>query len=62
MNKFQTCFNSSEAKAHVMADSDYGQSLGISATPAFYINGILLMGAQPYSEFESTIEKELAGK
>ncbi len=60
--KFQACFSSPVSKASVMADYEYGQTLGISATPAFYINGILLMGAQPYSEFESIIEKELAGK
>jgi len=62
LNKFQACFKDPSVKAKVMKDESYGQSLGISATPAFYINGILLMGAQPESEFISIIEKELASR
>ena len=61
LNKFQTCFQYPKVKAKIMDEEQYGQSLGINATPAFYINGVLLMGAQPESEFVSVIEKELAG-
>ncbi len=60
VSKFNTCYSDASIKAKVMADAEYGQSLGINATPAFYINGILLMGAQPLSEFETVIDKELA--
>ncbi|MES2615188.1 MAG: thioredoxin domain-containing protein [Bdellovibrionota bacterium] len=62
MNKFQSCFKDSTVREKVMNDAEYGQSLGINATPAFYINGILIMGAQAESEFMSIIDKELAKK
>lgn len=60
VKKFQICFKNPAIKNKVMNDAAYGQSLGINATPAFYINGVLLMGAQPESEFVSIIDKELA--
>lgn len=43
----------------IMADISDGQKVGVNGTPAFFINGILLEGAQPYSAFEAIIEQEL---
>jgi protein-disulfide isomerase len=36
-----------------------GTGLGVSATPALFINGRLLAGAQPYETFVSIIDEEL---
>ena len=56
--------NSAEYKAQlakVDADMAFGQSLGVTGTPAFFINGEFLNGAQPISAFEPIIEKAKAG-
>ena len=37
-----------------------GRDLGIDGTPAFFINGRPLQGAQPLDKFEATIDEELA--
>jgi protein-disulfide isomerase len=39
-----------------MAD---GQKAGVSGTPAFFINGVFLNGAQPYERFKAVIDREL---
>ena len=33
---------------------------GVSGTPAFFVNGVLLSGAQPLSAFQKVIDAELA--
>jgi protein-disulfide isomerase len=37
-----------------------GQAVGVSGTPAFFINGRMLSGAQPFEKFKSVIDSELA--
>jgi protein-disulfide isomerase len=46
----------------VQADYDFAGNLGVSSTPTFFINGIALVGAQPYEVFKQVIDLELAGK
>ena len=58
--KFDACLVSGEFKPLIDRDLQLGGMAGVSGTPAFYINGILLTGAQPASAFESLIESELA--
>ncbi len=53
------CFDSGKYTEEVNADLLYGQGLGVSGTPGFFVNGILLEGAQPYSVFSQIIESEL---
>jgi protein-disulfide isomerase len=60
-NKFDICLDSGTYAADVKEDFDYGASLGVSGTPAFFVNGISISGAQPYSVFEKVIESELEG-
>jgi protein-disulfide isomerase len=42
--------------------SDYqtGSQLGVSGTPAFFINGRFVSGAQPFERFQYIIDDELA--
>jgi len=47
--------------AAVDADMALGQSLGVSGTPGFFVNGTFLNGAQPAASFEPLIEKAKAG-
>ncbi|MBZ4422403.1 thioredoxin domain-containing protein [Myxococcus sp. RHSTA-1-4] len=57
--KFDKCLDSGEKAATVQKDLEDGKKVGVSGTPAFFINGILLSGAQPFEEFKSIIDEEL---
>jgi len=57
--KFDDCLDAGKMAEEVEKDIRDGQSYGVSGTPAFFINGILVSGAQPYSVFEQIIEQEL---
>ncbi len=59
---FQTCLDEKRYADKVEADMRYGYSLGVSSTPTFFVNGIAIVGAQPYEVFQQLIEKELAGQ
>ena len=50
-----------ETEALVAADLAAAEELGASGTPAFFINGIFLNGAQPFEAFDRLIQEELAG-
>jgi protein-disulfide isomerase len=56
---FTECLNSGKFSAVVQKDEDEANRLGIQGTPVFFINGRLLSGAQPESEFVRIIEDEL---
>jgi protein-disulfide isomerase len=57
--KFDACLDGGSKKPLVDADTKAGSEAGVNGTPAFFINGKLLSGAQPFSEFEKVIEAEL---
>jgi protein-disulfide isomerase len=38
----------------------FGRTLGVTGTPTFFVNGRLVVGAQPLATFQSVIEEELA--
>lgn len=60
MAKWDKCFDSKETLPQVKADMAEGQSVGVTGTPAFLINGRLLSGAQPFQQFKAVIDDELA--
>ncbi len=57
--EFNNCLDSGEMASEVEKDFTDGSQYGVSGTPAFFINGIELVGAQPYNAFEQIIEQEL---
>ncbi|GAB4488918.1 MAG: hypothetical protein Fur0016_20290 [Anaerolineales bacterium] len=59
---FQTCLDEQRHADKVEANLRYGLSIGVSSTPTFFVNGIAIVGAQPYEVFQQLIEKELAGQ
>jgi protein-disulfide isomerase len=59
---FTTCLDEGKRTAEVQADIAAAQTHGITGTPAFFINGRLLSGAQPYEAFEEVILDELRRK
>jgi protein-disulfide isomerase len=55
------CLNSGRYADEVEQDLQAARDLGISSTPTFFVNGIPIVGAQPYSVFKQIIDLELAG-
>jgi len=60
MAKFDDCFDNKKTADAVKADMAEGQSVGVSGTPAFFINGRMISGAQPLDAFKAVIDDELA--
>ncbi len=60
--KWKNCINSTKYEADITADYQYGANLGITGTPTFFVNGIRLVGAQPFATFKKLIDQELALK
>ncbi|MBU1111270.1 MAG: thioredoxin domain-containing protein [Nanoarchaeota archaeon] len=54
------CLDSGAMADEIAQDMADGQRYGVSGTPAFFINGKLISGAQPFSVFEAEIEAALA--
>jgi protein-disulfide isomerase len=44
----------------VAADSSIGTKVGANGTPAFFINGVNLSGAQPFEKFKEVIDAEMS--
>jgi protein-disulfide isomerase len=58
--EFDDCLDTGKYTDEVKADMAQGQSVGVSGTPAFFVNGILVSGAQPLNVFQAIIDAELA--
>jgi protein-disulfide isomerase len=58
--QFEQCVANDVHKAAVQADVEYAGSLGVTGTPTFFVNGRVMVGAQPYEAFVQLIEDELA--
>jgi len=61
-SKFNACLDSHKFKGEVDKDVAEGNQAGVSGTPAFFINGRALEGAQPFEAFKRVIDEELAAK
>ena len=57
--KWNTCRADPAQEAEVNADMEAGAAVGVSGTPAFFVNGIMLSGALPYERFQEIIDREL---
>lgn len=60
MAKWNDCFDKKATEDRVKAQQNEGQNLGVTGTPAFFINGRMLVGAQPFEQFKNVIDDELA--
>ena len=56
---FETCIGESRFVDQVDADFRDGRAAGVTGTPAFFVNGVMLSGARPASDFFRTIDAEL---
>jgi protein-disulfide isomerase len=57
---FEQCLSSGKYQVAVQQDVADGTRAGVTGTPAFFINGRLVSGAQPLDRFVRVIEEELA--
>jgi protein-disulfide isomerase len=58
--KFDACLDSGRYAAQVQEDMKAGTLAGVTGTPAVFVNGKLLSGAQPLEAFVEAIDAELA--
>ena len=56
---FDRCLDSGKYAQKVKEETMAGLSLGARATPVFFINGMMLVGAHPLETFRKLIEEEL---
>jgi protein-disulfide isomerase len=59
MKRFEEALDAAKIKASVSADSAEADGLGVTGTPAFFVNGHFLSGAQPFEGFAKIINAEL---
>ena len=57
--RFNACVDTHKYKAQVDADMAAGEAAGVNGTPAFFVNGRMLNGAQPFDAFKRVIDEEL---
>jgi protein-disulfide isomerase len=57
--QFRSCVESRKYKAEVEGDYQEGIAVGVNGTPATFVNGVLISGAQPYAVFKSAIDEAL---
>ena len=59
MSKYKAAMDQHLYKNQIEADSKRGNEVGANGTPAFFINGQFLSGAQPFDAFKAVIDKEI---
>jgi protein-disulfide isomerase len=59
---FNACVDGRKHQKDVENDIAAGNAVGVNGTPAFFINGRPLSGAQPFEVFKRVIDEELARK
>jgi len=58
---FSTCLTDGAQREEIIQDYNDGVNYGVSGTPTFFVNGVRVIGAQPFSAFQQVIEEELGG-
>lgn len=57
--KFNACITSGQYKSQIQQDLQEGMRAGVRGTPAFFVNGVFLEGAQPVEAFDRLIKQDL---
>ncbi|MGB7292976.1 MAG: thioredoxin domain-containing protein [Thermodesulfobacteriota bacterium] len=60
-NDFDKCLGSADIAKRVQADIDEARSIGVTSTPTFVVNGLVVPGANPEG-LKSAIETSLSGE
>jgi len=59
MSSYNQCLVDPAVVKEIQESQKQGEAVGVSGTPAFFINGRMISGAQPMAAFESIIDEEL---
>ena len=62
VEKFKKDLKSATVQARIDADKKLASDMGVTGTPAFFVNGRYLSGNQPYESFKRLVDEELAKK
>ena len=57
--KWETCYKSNKYQSKILGEQKLAAKFGARGTPAFFVNGRFLSGAQPFPAFEKLIDEEL---
>jgi protein-disulfide isomerase len=60
MTTFTSCVNNQSDLSIVNQEKTDATTQGVNSTPTFYINGTQILGAQPYAQFQQTIDAAIA--
>lgn len=60
LEQFENCYAGDKYANRVQQDQVEAQQAGVTGTPSFVINGRLLKGNVPFSNFQQVIEQELS--
>ena len=58
-NQFDTCLAEGKYQTLTANDQTLATENGITGTPSFLVNGVLLKGNQPFENFQAAIEDAL---
>jgi len=56
---FAKCMDTEQYAQRILSDTSFAQQIGVRSTPTFLINGYAVIGAQPFSAFQTTIDDVL---
>jgi len=59
LDKFNECVDSGKFVDKIRQNQQDGEKVGVSGTPAFFVNGRMLSGARPFESFKEIIDDEL---
>ena len=62
VGQFTQCMASDKYVGEIQNDFNAGVEAGVTGTPAFFINGIKLVGTHPFENFKKIIESELGNQ
>lgn len=57
---FLTCLDADATRLQIEQDMSVAKALGATATPTFFINGVVVHGAQSLQTFRRIVEREIA--
>lgn len=59
---WEECRKDPAMVAEIKKDQADGAAVGVTGTPAFFINGVFINGAQPYEKFKAIVDADLKAK
>jgi protein-disulfide isomerase len=62
MASFQDCVASGKKESVIRHDMDDARQYGVQGTPTFFINGRIVVGAQPLAVFQGEIDRALQSR